>query len=165
MPDSVFSSGECSAAPHDPQPLSCKIGGGVSLVNIAVSIILSRALKQTGAVVKREVPIPEFQQLPIPEFQQLATVLPPYEHNDLDPEEHKNSLDAIMDVVAYLPTGEEYLVDASIRNLLAKRYAAVAFSDAGCAAVCGENDKINRYPEMVRSRFVANQRFQWPKGS
>ena len=65
-------------------------------------MLLSRVLQHTGALVKYEVPIPEFNR------QSLALLA--YDHDDL------HSADANMDVVAYhLPTGEEYLVDASIR--------------------------------------------------
>ena len=74
-------------------------------------MFLSTALKQTGALVKREVPIPDFQQ--------LNTALPNYDSSDIDPHERSNSLDAIMDVVAHLPSGVEFLIDASIRNPLA----------------------------------------------
>ena len=51
-----------------------------------------------------------------------------------------------MDVVAHFPTGEEFLLDASIRNPLALRYATAAFSTAGFAADSGEQDKLTRYP-------------------
>ena len=67
------------APPSDLHPLSCQIGGGVSLLHTAVCLFRSTALRQTGALVKREVPIPEFQQ--------LNTSLPNYDANDLDPEE------------------------------------------------------------------------------
>ena len=49
--------GDCEAAPDDLHPLSCKIGGAVSLLHSAVSMFLSRDLKQTSALVKQEVPI------------------------------------------------------------------------------------------------------------
>jgi hypothetical protein len=49
-------------------------------------------------------------------------------------------------VVAHFPTGEEFLLDASIRNPLALRYATAAFSTAGFAADSGEKDKLARYP-------------------
>ena len=61
-------------------------------------MFLSTAFKETGALVKREVPIPEFQQ--------LTTSLPAYESTDVDPHEQTHSLDAIMDVVAHLPSSE-----------------------------------------------------------
>jgi len=51
-----------------------------------------------------------------------------------------------MDVVAYLPSGEEFLLDASIHNPLAQRYCNAAFSQPGFAAVQGEQDKLHRYP-------------------
>ena len=38
---------ECGAPPADLHPLSCKIGGGVSLLNTAVAMFLSTAFKQT----------------------------------------------------------------------------------------------------------------------
>ena len=76
-------------------------------------MFLSTALKHTGAIVKREVPIPEFQQ--------LRSSLPVHDFNDTDPLERRNSLDAIMDVVAHFPSGEEFLIDTSFRNPLALR--------------------------------------------
>ena len=68
--------------------------------------------------------------------------------------ELKNAADSIMDVVAYLPTGEEYLIDTSIRNPLANRYAQAAFSTAGFAADCGEADKRKRYPATSGKQVV-----------
>ena len=51
-----------------------------------------------------------------------------------------------MDVMAVAPTGEEFLIDASIRNPLAQRYSQSAFSQPGRAADIGEFDKKARYP-------------------
>jgi hypothetical protein len=128
----------CHADPNDYHPLSCKVGGGVAMLHTAVSMQLSRIFKQTGALVRREVPIPEFTHFSPPP--------PAYDPDDVDPEEQAHLADAIMDVVAHLPTGEEYLIDASIRNPLAQRYAVAAFSRYGFAADCGEQDKRHRYP-------------------
>ena len=125
-------------------PLPCNIGVVVSLLHTAVCMFLPTALKHTGAQFKREVPIPEFQQ--------LNTSLPTYDANDLDPEEHRNSIDAIPDVVAYLPTCEEFLVDVSVRNLLAQRDSTAALWNSGFAAVSGENDELTRYPTTKGSR-------------
>ena len=57
-----------------------------------------------------------------------------------------------MDVVSFSPTGEEYLLDASVRNPLAQRYAIAAFSRPGFAASCGERDKEVRYPTTAGKR-------------
>ena len=78
--------------------------------------------------------------------QSSILALPNYDSTDLDPEEHKNSFDAIMDVVAHLPSGEEFLIAASIWNPLALRYVTAAFSTAGFAAETGDKDKTCRYP-------------------
>ena len=51
-----------------------------------------------------------------------------------------------MDILAIAPTGEEFLIDASIRNPLAQRYSQSAFSHPGRAADVGEYDKKSRYP-------------------
>ena len=51
-----------------------------------------------------------------------------------------------MDILAIAPTGEEFLIDSSIRNPLAQRYSQSAFSLPGRAADVGEYDKKSRYP-------------------
>jgi hypothetical protein len=120
--------------------MSCKVGGGVAMLHTAVCMQLSRIFKTTGAQVKREVPVPEFANL-------ITSSSPPtYDPEDIDPQEQAHLADSIMDVVAYLPSGEEFLFDASVRNPLAKRYALAAFSKFGFAADCGEHDKRQRYP-------------------
>ena len=50
-----------------------------------------------------------------------------------------------MDVVTSSPTGEEYLLDASVHNPLAERYALAAFSCLGFVPNCSEQDKQIRY--------------------
>ena len=56
-----------------------------------------------------------------------------------------------MDILAIAPTGEEFLIDASIRNPLAQRYSQSAFSHPGRAADVGEYDKKARYPTTRQS--------------
>ena len=51
-----------------------------------------------------------------------------------------------MDVVSFSPTAEEFLLDASIRNPLAKVYTIAAFYCRGFAARYGEQDKLTHYP-------------------
>ena len=99
---------------------------------------LSKACRHMGALTKREVPIPELLQTTAP--------LPTYDDIDFNPLEQEHSVAAVMDVVAYLPTGEEFLLDASIRNPLAQKYSSRAFYKPGHAAVTGEADKARRYP-------------------
>jgi hypothetical protein len=130
----------CGADADQFHPLSCKVGGGVAMLHTAVCMQLNRIFKTTGAQVKREVPIPEFAN-------RITSAAPTvYDPDDADPRDQAHLAAAIMDVVAYLPTGEEFLFDASVRNPLAKRYAVAAFSKFGFAADCGEQDKRQRYP-------------------
>ena len=60
-----------------------------------------------------------------------------YDDDDLDPLEAQNFKDAVMEIMAVAPTGEEFLIDASIRNPLAQRYSQSAFSQPGRAADVG----------------------------
>ena len=118
--------------------LSCKIGGGVSFLHTALCTQLTKILKEAGLRAHREVPIPEFANVP--------KTAPVYDDDDVDPLELQNSKDAFMDLLANAPTGEEFLIDASIRNPLAQRYSESAFSHPGPAADVGEYDKKSRYP-------------------
>ena len=102
-------------------PLSCKVGGGVSFLHTAICTQLTKITTEAGLRVHREVPIPELT---------TSTPKPPsqlYDDDDLDPLEAHNSKDAIMDIMAVAPTGEEFLIDASIRNPLAHRNSQSAF--------------------------------------
>ena len=93
--------------------LSSKFGGGVAIIQIALCIQITRMLQAAGLTIKREIPIPEFSS--------LETELPEYADDDIDPREISHSRDANMDVVAFTPFGEEYLVDASVYKPLATR--------------------------------------------
>ena len=122
-------------------PLSCKVGGGVSFLHTAVCTQITKITKEAGLRVHREVPIPEFATCSTKHTPAQA-----YEDDDFDPLELQNSKDAVMDILAIAPTGEEFLIDASIRNPLAQRYSQSAFSQPGRAADIGEFDKKARYP-------------------
>ena len=100
--------------------------------------------QKTGSQIRREVPIPEFAR--------LQRTSPSYDEDDTCRTKSRNAADAIMDVVSFSPTGEEYLLDASVRNPLAKRYAVAAFSRPGFAANCGEQDKLGHYPPTGGNR-------------
>ena len=121
-------------------PLSCKIGGGVSFLHTAICTQITKITKEAGLRVHREVPIPEFTSSSSKSPTQV------FGDDDLDPLEAQNFKDAVMDVMAVAPTGEEFLIDASIRNPLAQRYSDSAFSQPGRAANLGEFDKKARYP-------------------
>ena len=91
---------------------------------------LTKIVKDAGLRAHREVPIPEFSQIP------KSALL--YDDDDTDFLKLQNSKDAIMDILALAPTGEEFLIDTSICNPLAQRYADRAFFHPGRAAEIGE---------------------------
>ena len=81
-----------------------------------------------------------------------------YDDDDFCRIEARNTRDASMDVVCYSPTGEEYLLDASVHKPLAQRYAIAALSRPGFAASCGERHKLRHYP-TTSSKNVLLARF------
>ena len=76
------------------------------------------------------------------------------EADDADPREHENAKEAIMDIIDITPFDNEMLLDASVRNPLAKRHARHAFSRAGFAAGTGECDKWSRYPTTAGEQVI-----------
>ena len=127
--------------------LSCKIGGGVSLIHRALATQLQFICRDFGASTKFEVPIPEFAR------SNTAASLPVPDDDCFDPLEKDHSTGAVMDVVAYCPDGAEYLIDVSIRNPQTSRYFRHACSSSGYAADRGETDKRTRYPS-TRGKHV-----------
>ena len=120
--------------------LSCKIGGGVSLIHRALATQLQFICRDFGATTKFEVPIPEFART-----SNVASGNAP-DDDCFDPLEKDHATGAIMDVVAYCPDGAEFLLDVSIRNPQTSRYFRHACSSSGYAADRGETDKRTRYP-------------------
>ena len=59
-----------------------------------------KILHEAGLRAHREVPIPEFANVP--------RSAPVYDDDDIDPLELQKSKDAIMDILAIAPTGEEF---------------------------------------------------------
>ena len=127
----------CSRPLDNRHFLSCNIGGGVALLHRALSTAMVNVAKDCGASVKTEVPISEFVAT------SPSSDSPDADH--FDPIEEQHAADAILDVVAYLPSGAEFIIDVSARNPLTNRYRSSACSKPGHAASRGEYDKRHRY--------------------
>ena len=106
------------------------------MIHRAMAAQISRIVKDMGADLRLEMPIIEFGALASPTPQDGED-----DDFDHDPIEAKNSVDAVMDVVAFCPNGAEFLVDVSVRNPLTNRYLRYACSKPGYVA--GRASMIN----------------------
>ena len=124
----------CNAAIHTNghHCLSCMIGPARYALHNAIADLLADLLAESGAVARREVFVPEF----------VSAARPTAPEDD---ETHRKA--AYLDVWGFGTNDiNDLLIDVTIRNAAAPRYAPHAATTAGATARKAADEKQQRYP-------------------